>query len=46
MPNAQNNNRAKPTDRRQTGQGRVKDPQFDGRLKDNRERGIRKSNAK
>lgn len=43
MPNA--NNHAK-KDRQQSGQGRVKDPQFDGRLKDNRERGIRKSSAK
>lgn len=28
---------------RHTGQGRVKDPQKDGRLRENRERGIRKS---
>lgn len=28
---------------RHTGQGRVKDPQKDGRLRENRERGVRKS---
>jgi hypothetical protein len=28
---------------RHTGQGRVKDPQKDGRLRENRERGISKS---
>lgn len=28
---------------RHTGQGRVKDPQRDGRLRENRERGISKS---
>jgi hypothetical protein len=28
---------------RHTGQGRVKDPQKDGRLRENRERGIRKT---
>jgi hypothetical protein len=30
---------------RHTGQGRVKDPQKDGRLRENRERGISKSKA-
>jgi hypothetical protein len=32
--------------RQQSGQGRVKDPERDGRLRENRERGVSKSSAR
>jgi hypothetical protein len=32
--------------RKQSGQGRVKDPEHDGRLRENRERGVNKSSSR
>ena len=46
MPQSKSNNREKSRNREQNGQGRVKDPQHDGRLRENRERGISKSSSR
>lgn len=42
MPDTKTNRDA-PSKARPSGQGRVKDPKKDGRLRENRERGIKKS---
>jgi hypothetical protein len=46
MPQTKASHRDDSNKRQQNGQGRVKDPQNDGRLRDNRERGISKSNSR
>jgi hypothetical protein len=46
MPQTKSNNRDKSRGREPNGQGRVKDPQNDGRLRENRERGISKGNSR
>jgi hypothetical protein len=46
MPQSKSNNRDKSRDREQKGQGRVKDPQNDGRLRENRERGVSKGTSR
>jgi hypothetical protein len=46
MPQSKSNKREKSGGREQNGQGRVKDPQNDGRLRENRERGISKSSSR
>jgi hypothetical protein len=46
MPQMKNNNREKTRSREQSGQGRVKDPENDGRLRENRERGVSKNKSR
>jgi hypothetical protein len=46
MPQSKTDNRDKSRSREQNGQGRVKDPQNDGRLRDNRERGVNKGTSR
>jgi hypothetical protein len=46
MPGKETDNREKPQAGKRSGQGRVKDPQRDGRLKENRERGIAKGKSR
>jgi hypothetical protein len=46
MPQTKTAQRGDSGKHRQKGQGRVKDPQNDGRLRENRERGVSKSKAR
>jgi hypothetical protein len=46
MPQKKSDNSDKSRGREQNGQGRVKDPEHDGRLRDNRERGVSKSTSR
>jgi hypothetical protein len=46
MPQNKSEKRDKSRGREQNGQGRVKDPQHDGRLRENRERGVSKSSSR
>jgi hypothetical protein len=47
MPQTKTNHRDEDSRKRQqSGQGRVKDPQRDGRLRENRERGVSKSSSR
>jgi hypothetical protein len=46
MAQAKTQSREKSHRHQQNGQGRVKDPQNDGRLRENRERGVSKSNPR
>jgi hypothetical protein len=46
MPQTKSTKSDKSRSREQNGQGRVKDPQHDGRLRENRERGVSKSNSR
>jgi hypothetical protein len=45
MPQTKSNRENSPK-RQQSGQGRVKDPAHDGRLRENRERGVSKSKSR
>ena len=45
MPQTKAAQRDESSKRQQSGQGRVKDPERDGRLRDNRERGVRKGKS-
>lgn len=46
MPRNKANDREEPQKAKPSGQGRVKDPQRDGRLRDNREKGIAKGKSR
>ncbi len=46
MPQTKTSHRDNSHKRQQNGQGRVKDPERDGRLRDNRERGVSKSSSR
>jgi hypothetical protein len=46
MPQTKASQRDDSGRRQQNGQGRVKDPKHDGRLRENRERGISKSSSR
>lgn len=46
MPETRTKDRDDSHKRQQNGQGRVKDPAKDGRLRENRERGVSKSSSR
>ncbi len=46
MPQQKTSHRDDSNKRQQNGQGRVKDPKHDGRLRENRERGVSKGSSR